>query len=98
MEKPFTTTTRTRSKRQRSVRPWLGEEDNDENNGQAANSPMVQPTTTKKLRITAPTPHASKSTVKSESGRSTVKKELGKSAIKTEIGKFALVPLLSPVK
>lgn len=85
-------TTRPRSKRQRSVKPWLGDDDNDENDGQAANTPLVvQPTTTKKLRTVGPAPHASRSTVKAEFGRSTVKKELGKSAFKKEIEKFALV-------
>lgn len=85
-------TTRPRSKRQRSVKPWLGDNINDENDGQAANTPMVvQPTTTKKLRTVGPTPRAITSTAKAELGKSTVKKELGKSAFKKEIEKFVLV-------
>ena len=87
------TTKGTRSKRARSVKTWMGEDDNDENNAQAANTPVIQPTTIKKLRIMAPTPDAGKSTVKREAGRSTVKKELGKSAFKKEIERFALVCL-----
>lgn len=70
----------------------MGEDDNDENDGQAANTPLVvQPTTTKKQRTVGPTPHACRFTVKAELAKSTVKKELGKSAFKKEIKKFALV-------
>lgn len=72
------------------MKAWLGEYDNDENDGQVANTPTIQPTTAKKLRTVGPTPHVTKSTVKTESARSTVKKEFGKS-VKKEIEKFALV-------
>ena len=92
----------TRSKRQRSVKTWANaddSEDNDENNAEIANTPAMQPTAVKKLRIVGPTPHASKSTVKKDYGRSTVKREFGKSSIKKEVEKFALVmhQLLSSV-
>ena len=85
----------TRSKRQRSAKAWLGTDENDENDAQAANTPVVRPTTAKKLRIFGPTPTAGKTTVQREAARSTVKKEFGKSAIKQEVKMFVLVLVLA---
>lgn len=97
VDKQLPPTTRgRRSKRQRSAKKaWLGGDENDENDAQAANTLVVQPTTTKKLRIFGPTPTAAKTTVGREAARSTVKKEYGKCAIKREIEKFVPVRVLA---
>ncbi|DBA85037.1 TPA: hypothetical protein ACH3X2_005770 [Trebouxia sp. C0005] len=86
----------TRSKRQRTLKSYAAaNQDNDENDCQVANTPLVQPSLVKKLRIVGPTPHASQTAVKSGVGKSTAKRDLGKSTIKKELERFTLEDRLS---